>query len=289
MTVCIAADTWRERRAAHAERLRPFADAHLERSFRHEKHPALDFLFEYYSFRPAQLLRWTPGIDVVLEGATPTDVDWPHLFEPAAGGMVLRARRFSPQRRQFLRWAVGYLEAIANRPPHFACWGLHEWAMVYRTVDIRHTTPLRLVPAEIDATVDSLGPCCTHFDAFRFFTPAAVPLNRHTLDRRTTDRFDQPGCIHVVMDLYKYAYKVAPFAAAELTADAFALAIDARTIDMRASPYDLRNYGLVPIRIETTDGRAEYAETQRELVGRAAPLRARLLDAYRQLLAGCGG
>lgn len=287
MTASLPAATWRERRAVHAERLRPFVVAHLDRRTHGTKHPAHDFLFEYYSFRPSQLVRWSPGVDVVLEGATPADLDWPHHFEPTVGGMVLRAERFAPQRRGFLRWTINYLDAVAQRPPHAGCWGLHEWAMVYRTADVRHRrTPLRLSPATIDATVEALGPTCTHYDAYRFFTPDAVPLNRHKLERRSTDRFDQPGCVHVTMDLYKFAYKVAPFAPAELTADAFALACDARTIDMRASPYDLREYGLEPIAIETSEGRAEYAEAQRDLTRRAAPLRERLLTAYRRIDAG---
>ncbi len=282
MAATLPAAAWSARRAAHAERLRPFVDAHLQRRARGAKHPAHDFLFEYYSFRPSQLVRWSPGVGVVLEGATPADLDWPHHFEPTVGGMTLPAARFPAHRRGYLRWAIDYLEAVAARPPHAGCWGLHEWAMVYRTADVRHArTPLRLAPAVIDATVEALGPTCTHYDAFRFFTPAAVPLNRHALERRTSIRFDQPGCVHVTMDLYKFAYKIAPFAPAELTADAFLLACDARTFDMRASPYDLRADGLEPIAIETPDGRTEYAEAQRDLTRRAAPLRERLLAAYR--------
>ena len=33
------------------------------------KHPVHDFLFTYYSFRPAQLRRWSPGYGVVLADA----------------------------------------------------------------------------------------------------------------------------------------------------------------------------------------------------------------------------
>ena len=48
--------------------------------------------------------------------------------------------------------------------------------------------------------------------------------------------FDQRGCVHVTMDLYRYAYKIAPWVRAELIADAFELAWRARELDMRASP-----------------------------------------------------
>ena len=48
---------------------------------------------------------------------------------------------------------------------------------------------------------------------------------------------------------------------------------------MRASPYDLRDFGFPPITIETPDGRREYAAAQEALSVRAAPLRSRLLSA----------
>ena len=109
--------------------------------------------------------------------------------------------------------------------------------MVYRSPEVRHpTTPLRLSPQEIAQVVDSEGLRCTHFDAFRFFTPSATPLNRIQLTRQNTDEHDQKGCLHVAMDLYKYAYKLAPWSSGELIADAFLLACKARQIDMRAQP-----------------------------------------------------
>lgn len=46
---------------------------------------------------------------------------------------------------------------------------------------------------------------------------------------------------------------------------------------MRASPYDLSGLGLAPVRIETTEGRAEYASAQRGFAERSAPLRQRLI------------
>ena len=36
------------------------------------KHPVHDFLFTYYSQRPAQLRRWHPGYGVALAGAAST-------------------------------------------------------------------------------------------------------------------------------------------------------------------------------------------------------------------------
>jgi len=86
------------------------------------------------------------------------------------------------------------------------------------------------------------------------------------------------------MDLYKFAYKISPWCPSDLVADAFLLAADARTIDMRASPYDLRNLGFEPIQIETPQGREEYVKEQRRLSDLANPIRTRLLEVYRSLL-----
>ena len=163
--------------------------------------------------------------------------------------------------------------------------GLHEWAMVFRDPNVRHPyVPIRLSRAETDAVVESQPLHCTHFDAFRFFSSQAVPRNRWELTRTATTEHDQAGCIHVNMDLYRFAYKIAPFCLSEVLADAFELARAAREVDMRASPYDLSTYGFSPVRIETPEGRAEYAELQRELCRLGQPVRERLVDVYRKLL-----
>jgi hypothetical protein len=87
------------------------------------------------------------------------------------------------------------------------------------------------------------------------------------------------------MDLYKWSFKLAPFAPSELIADCFALAHDIREVDMRASPYDVRALGFAPIPIETPAGRADYEALQRTFTARADPLRARLLALCERLLA----
>ena len=278
---------WRDRAARHRERLAPFVDDRIARQARAEKHPVRDFLFEYYSYRPAHLLRWTPGPDVLLEGARPADLPWTE-FVSTDGGLVLPA--FPEHRRSFVRWALNYLEGIAARPPLYGCFGLHEWAMVYQAPEVRHSrTPLRLAPTAIAEVVEAAPLCCTHFDAYRFFTPPAVPRNRHRLTRDSTDQLDQRGCVHVTMDLYRYAFKIAPWVSGELIADAFELAWQARQLDMRASPYDLTVHDLDPIRIETPEGREEYVRGQRVLADAAVPIRRRLIEAYLAIAeqAGC--
>lgn len=280
----IPREVWEALRAAYLARVRPWAEDRVRRMSRGEKHPVYDFLFEYYSFRPAHLCRWTPGYDVVLNDAKTEDVLW-REFVAWDNGVVLPASAFPAHRVPYLLWAVEFLRETRDREPTFACMGLHEWAMVYRDPTIRHPyVPLRLSRSEIDAVIDSQPLRCTHFDAFRFFTAQAVPRNRWQLTRAATTKNDQPGCVHVTMDLYRFAYKIAPFCPAELLADALELAVAAREVDMRASPYDLTAYGFVPICIETSEGRCEYVEAQRDLFQRAQPIRERLLDVYHGLL-----
>jgi hypothetical protein len=159
--------------------------------------------------------------------------------------------------------------------------------MVYRLPpgEIRHAAwPLRFPPGEIARIVEAQPLGCTHFDAFRFFTPAARPRNRLHLERTTAPAHEQRGCLHANMDLYKWAFKLAPFTPGELVADCFALARDIREIDMRASPYDLRSLGYAPIAIETPSGRAEYEAHQRDFAGRSQPLRASLITLAGRLL-----
>jgi len=286
--VTLAEPEWLARRAAHEARVRGWTDPHQARAARGQKHPVEDFLWEYYSFRPSWLKRWHPGPDVVLLGAAAREyLRWPEYHE-RDGGVALATAAFDPKRREFLTWLVAFLRQVQDRAPSFGCFGLHEWAMVYRLEahEIRHTQlPLRLGPAETARVVESLPVRCSHFDAFRFFTPAARPLNRLQPERATTPQLEQRGCLHANMDLYKWAYKLAPFTPSELMADCFALARDIRVVDMRASPYDCSSLGLTPLAIETPEGRADYERLQREFSDRSVPLRARLLAVGERLLA----
>jgi hypothetical protein len=86
------------------------------------------------------------------------------------------------------------------------------------------------------------------------------------------------------MDLYKWAYKAWPYISSDLIAETLELALEARILDMQASPYDLEMYQLKPVRIETEEGRMEYEHRQRRLSERAKPLRKNLITAYQELL-----
>jgi hypothetical protein len=152
--------------------------------------------------------------------------------------------------------------------------------MVYRQEEHRHPVPLRLGQEATDAVVESHELRCTHIDAFRFFTPDAVPLNRYAPTRETQPQLEQPGCLHAGMDVYKWAMKLGPLVPGELLLDAFELARDIRLLDMQASPYDMRPWGAEPVAIETPEGKAEYVRRQRGFAERSNALRHRILEAW---------
>lgn len=265
------APTWRARARAHAERADALTAAHRARRERHEADPVEDFLFTYYPTRPNRLRVWHPGADVVLEDAAER-AGWRH-YSP--DGSRVEPATIRPATIAFVR---GLLEATASRPAHLGCFGLHEWAMVYRARGTRHPVPLRLGAEGTDAVVENHRLSCTHHDAYRFFTAGAAPRNAERPTREGQVALEQPGCLHVTMDLYKWATKLGPLVPGELLLDTFTLARDVRVLDMRASPYDLAAHGHAPVRIETAAGKAEYARAQQGFAARGAALRARLLE-----------
>ena len=281
---------WRPRADAHAARVDAWVRPFLERRARGEKHPVEDFLFTYYSQRPAGLRRWHPGFGVglldALEHADRTGYS-------ADGAVTTVTTDHLLARLPLLTSIRRLLVATAGRPPTLGCFGLHEWAMVHRSAPtgsdgdgvLRHDWPLRLGGPGTDAVVEDSRITCSHFDAYRFFTPSAAPLNRLGPGRDDRPEFEQPGCLHAGMDLYKHAFRLTPLVPSELVADCFALAWDIRELDMRASPYDFSGLGFAPVRIETPEGRQEYAAAQRAFAERGAPLRARLIEECDRLLA----
>jgi hypothetical protein len=197
-------EEWTVRARMHAERLEPLLGPHLARRLRGEKHPVHDFLFTYYSQRPAALRRWHPGYGVALAGAAEyaglkgyeaggfeTGSDGP----PQPPGAVGVGADFVARQAPLLGSIATLLRATEGRAAHLGCFGLHEWAMVYRLEDdeTRHADwPLRLGPTGTDAVVESHRIACSHFDAFRFFTEPA--RSRNTLQPGRDDRasYEQP-------------------------------------------------------------------------------------------------
>jgi hypothetical protein len=272
----LAEANWTARERSHRRRVEAFVDPHLRRARAGQAHPVWDFLFRYYNLRPGQLRVWHPGFGVVLGGPESTAARR-YLSRSGYGAHpegVTVTDEHVRARTDTVRFISELLRATAGREPQLSCFGLHEWAMVYRTPKVRHErVPLRLGPAATDAVVESIPLRCSHFDAFRFFTEPAAVRNAGHPSRRDQSSWEQPGCLHANMDLYKWCYKLGPLIASELLVDCLELAAHARELDMRASPYDLSGYGFVPIAIEEPAGRAEYVRWQRVIAERAAPLR----------------
>ena len=270
---------WSERRRHHHDRVDALLAGQRWRSDRGLKHPVEDFLFEYYTFRPSQLRRWHPGAGVTLADAP----DWvgERDYLATRSGVRLDTASVLRTRAATVDRAHALLRATERRRPGFGCFGMHEWAMVEGVAAERIRHPrlgLRVPPERISATLRSVGVRCTHVDAYRFFSPSAKPLNEYAPTRANQIDLDQPGCLHVGMDLYRIAYKLSPLIESELVADCFELARRIRVLDMRASPYDVTGLGLTPVAVETSAGRAEYAAAQREFAAAAVPLRTRLLN-----------
>jgi len=275
----LSEDQWRRIEAAHHARVDAATAAHRARRQNPRKHPVEDFLFSYYMQSPAQLRRWHPGPGVCLEGAGER-AGW-KFYRYAEGVAAVDLDTFLHSRGSTVRSIRQLLAATAARPAHLGCFGLHEWAMVYRQSpeQLRHADwPLRLSQAGTDQVVESHQIRCSHFDAFRFFTEPARALNTLTLSRDSQVTTEQPGCLHATMDLYKWAYKLSPAIPSDLTADCFDLARSVRELDMRAAPYDLTSLGYEPVEIETAAGKAVYVEAQRDFAARAAVLRRRLIE-----------
>ena len=281
-------EEWTALTAAHEARIDRWAGPHRERRRRAETHPVLDFLFTYYSESPGRLRRWHPGPGVALAGPAP-HAGWRWYTTGDDGSVHLDAAAFLTDRADTVRFVRRLLVATASRPAFSGCFGLHEWAMLYRGAAARdtgprHPVPLRLGQDGTDAVVESHPIRCTHFDAFRFFTPDAVRRNRLQPTRESQPELEQPGCLHAGMDLYKWAYKLSPATPGELVADCFELAVEIRELDMRASPYDLRAHGYEPVAIETPEGKAQYVAAQRGFAERGAVVRQRLVDVCDRLL-----
>lgn len=283
----LAPDTWVDRQSKHAHKVEALIGDYLIKRSQHVKNPVMDFLFEYYAFRPSMLRRWSPGLGVALSLDGQDALELPELSELIVDSEIayLNADLFPQKRIRSLGWILGMLQNTANKRPSFGCFGMHEWAMVYKAEKPRHDqVPLRMEPEDIATFVESRPLLCTHFDAFRFFTQPAQPMNRFELSREKFAETEQPGCIHSNMDLYKWAFKLYPWISSDIILQAFELAYEARLVDMKASPYDLRDQGLDPIFIETEEGRIEYKETQEAIFEKGTPIREALIQEYQYVL-----
>ena len=285
---------WTQRAKAHKELVSPPAEAFLHRRGLGQKHPVYDFLFTYYSFTPSKLMHWVPsfeeGLTIEQNGELPRISNY--WYEIHGNILRLNPGRMHGQALAILAFIEELCNAVLLRTPRFGCFGLHEWAMVYRLSEdeLRHTGQrLRLPAVELARFVETQNLCCTHYDAYRFFTPPAEPLNmfKPTLENRIQN--EQAGCLHANMDLYKWATKLWPWIGSDFIAKTFLLAKEGRELDMRASPYDLEEQGFPPIRIETEEGRKEYQQLQQHYAQKTLGLRQELAAFCQRFrgLAGC--
>jgi hypothetical protein len=192
-------------------------------------------------------------------------------------------------------WYRSVLQQTLTAEPVLHCHGLHEWAMQYHPdptapppASAKYQAHLELrVPRNIvNAVVERRGVHCTHVDALRYFSPAAAPLNHHgaVLHRLDQLRLEQPACVHAHMDLLKLAIKLQPFCDATLLQRVLHVALQARSLDVAASPYDATKYGVGIVPIETEEGRLDYRTRQAELMHQTEPVRQELLTAYNDFL-----
>jgi hypothetical protein len=283
----LAAAAWIPLARAHATRADALTAGHRARRATGTKHAVEDFLYDYYGTRPNVLRRWHPGVGTALasspDGPAP-HASWRWYRADTSGVVSLDVEAYRRDRGDSVRYIRDLLTATASRPVFAGCFGLHEWAMVYRQAEHRHPLPLRMGQRGTDRVVEEHPIRCTHFDAFRFFTPSAEALNRVRPTRATQIDLDQPGCLHAAMDVHKWSSKLGPAVPGTLALDCFALAAEIRLLDMQASPYDLSSYGQPPVRIETPAGKSEYVSRQREFAARAAALRSRLIQVCDQML-----
>ena len=278
--------TWRSLRDDHVASITERTEGHIARRKNGQKHPVEDFLFTYYPFKVGQLAKWNPGPGTHMQLETEADEDyfdrrW-YRIDHASSLAEVDVEAWRADRGDGAKFIASLLQSTLHREANFGCFGIHEWAMVYKTSDEqrRHQqVPLRLSPAETDAVVERHRIQCSHHDAFRFFTEPARPLNTLQPSRAGMVANEQPGCLHAGMDLYKWAMKIGPIASSDIVVDCFDLALDIRTLDMEASPYDLRGWGYGVVAIETAEGKAQYMERQQAFSTRAQALRQRLLDA----------
>ncbi len=270
---------WQALAAAHEEGVGPYVDAYRKRRDSRQKHPIHDFLFAYYQTNRTVLRRWRPAAFQILKGEAARAFLEDDRYVENEFGVCLNLGRLDERAAERIRWVRSLILAAQGRPPRFNCFGLHEWAMVYKAKEIRHeTTPLRLSPEEVAKVVENSVIRCSHWDAFRFFTPEARPLNELQPGREERELNEQFGCIHFNMDLYRWTYKGSPWLGSDLLRSCFELALEARELDMRASPYDLSEYGYIPIYIETAAGREEYRVEQQRIYQAGQVLAARLVE-----------
>lgn len=270
-------DKWQLAQAQHRLVVEDWVNPRLSRRSLGLKHPVDDFMFEYYPISAKKLQTWHPGFQYRLEATDVSDDDFADNIYSVDTEISVNHEWIARQQDAVIA-QLDFLVASNSRPARTGCFGLHEWAMVLGQDELRHNDwPLRIEQQQIAKTIDEVGLRCTHFDAFRFFTDEAKPLNPMQLTRADQASVEQPGCLHANMDLYKIAMRWVPIFGSLFARQCFRLARDIRTVDMQSAPYDLIGLGVRPIKIETAEGRLLFAQKQKIFSQRAQVLRAQMI------------
>lgn len=159
-----------------------------ERQHQVSSHPIYNFVHTYYRFSAAELKRYSPGVDVELSLVSQANRDLLHskyllpVSDDSSDFKFVPPHPLKADGRHgwiALSRTRDILLKTMSRPPQFACFGLHEWAMLYSnrsvaSLDSRHQPQLDLRVSQevIDDAVETLTLRCSHFDAWRFFHPA---------------------------------------------------------------------------------------------------------------------
>ena len=280
---------WQLQATQHRARAEEWTLPYRSRRASRQMHPIYDFLFIYYRNKPSQLEAWHPGFGIGLADAPLGETFKEAHYRVEDGVTRLDPSRIKEATRHRLEMALRLCQTVRARPATFGCFGMHEWAMVYQgdtEAEVRHgeRLPLRLSQEATDAFVRSRPIQCSHFDAFRFFSPAAKDFNRIQPSKDTRIENEQCGCLHTNMDLYKLATHCMPWVGSELLWQCFEFALSARQLDMQASPYDCSSLGFDPVAVETPTGKLEYERRQRQLSEAAKPLRDALIARLEEVL-----
>ena len=247
MTMTTLSDSeWKQRAAEHLARAERHTLAARKRRDHGESHPVEDFLFQYYPYPFALLENWHPGCGVALEWTA--TVESPTPTPP-----------FSD------RWYSYSCGALVADP------GL---------LSTKERERLRWIGELLTAT-RSRAP---NFACHGLHEWAMVYRGREVRHEKTTRlRLPQAEIDALVESRAICCSHHDAWIGTELLLDCFELAMELRDLDMRASPYDLSDWGRQPVRIETAEGRRIYETEQRRLAEKAVPLRDRLIERLRTI------
>ena len=228
------------------------------------------------------LRRWHPGAGVELEGAAEEPARawrW-YAPGPTPGSVVVDAAALECEKGDSLGMIERILHQTAQRPGASAASACTNGPWCTGRSKHRNPVPLRLGQDATDAVVEGNELRCTHFDAFRFFTPEAVPRNRDRPLREAQPAMEQPGRLHAGMDVYKWAVKLGPSCPARCCSTRSSSPATSAFSTCRPPPTTWRR-GRRPGAHRDAEGKAEYVRRQRAFAERSNALRGGILGAWR--------